>query len=121
MALSYFTDISTVFGASVTRGAGTGVDATITFKPAETGVNNNFTAPELATAEALILALLQRIEAQQLPTADRALEITKSAVLATKNGAQVNGEQYIVRIFADSAITPLDPDAVQATSSSSAG
>lgn len=118
MALTYFNDITTVFGGSATL-TGTGSAAILSFKPAETGVNSNFGTPEAATAEGLILALLQRLEAQQLITLDRALEITKAAILATKNGAQVNGEQYIIRIFADNGIAPLDPDAVRAASSSS--
>jgi hypothetical protein len=118
MALTYFNDITTVFGGSAGL-TGTGATAVLSFKPSETGVNSNFGTPETATAEGLILALLQRLEAQQLITLDRALEITKTAILATKNGAQVNGEQYIIRIFADNGITPLDPDAVRNTSSSS--
>jgi hypothetical protein len=118
MALTYFDDITTVFGGSAAL-TDTGAAAVLSFKPSETGVNSNFGAPETATAEGLILALLQRLESQQLITTDRALEISKTAILATKGGLQVNGEQYIIRIFADSSIAPLDPDAVRATSSSS--
>jgi len=111
MPMDYLTDRTTIFGAAAVL-SGTGADATITFKPSQLGIGNNFNAPEIAKPEAFVLALLQKANAAQGPTLARAMEITKTTVLATKDGAPVNGEQYIVRIFSGASLTNIDPDTV---------
>jgi len=123
MALTYSTDLASIFGADATL-TGTGADAVLSFKPANTvGDGATFDEPENATPEGLILALLQfvfkqRGAATSLATAP--LEISKTSILSVKDGVQVSGEQYLIRIFADGGVSALDPDSVrQQTSSSS--
>lgn len=109
MAMDYIVDITTLFGqnAAIT---GTGAAAELTYRPAETGSGSNFGNPETAAPEGLLLALLQKAFDEQLITLTRAMEITKSAIISTKDGVQVNGEQYTVRIFSGTALGALDPD-----------
>jgi hypothetical protein len=111
MAMDYLTSLTTIFGASASL-TGTGATATITFKPSELGVGSNFNTPETAKPEAFVLALLQKANAAQGVTVARAMEITKTTVLATKDSSPVNGEQYIVRIFSSASLTNIDPDTV---------
>lgn len=111
MAMDYLAALTTLFGASASL-SGTGTDATLTFKPSELGVAGNFNTPETAKPEAFLLALLQKANAAQGITTARAMELTKTTVLATKDGSPVNGEQYIVRIFSSSSLTNIDPDTV---------
>lgn len=107
MAMDYLSSITTLFGADAVISS-TGASATLTFKP--TQVAAAFGAPETAKPEAFILALLQKAAASQGITAARAMEVTKSNIIGTKDGVQVNGEQYIVRIYSGAGITELDPD-----------
>ena len=107
MAMDYITSLTTLFGASAAV-SGTGSSATLTFKPTE--VATAFGAPQTAKPEAFLLALLQKANAAQGVTAARAMEVTKTNIIGTKDGVQVNGEQYVVRIFSSAAITDLDPD-----------
>jgi hypothetical protein len=111
MAMDYLSALTTLFGSSAVL-TGTGATATVTFKPSELGVSSNFNTPETAKPEAFVLALLQKANAAQGVTVARAMEITKTTVLATKDGAPVNGEQYIVRIFSSASLTNIDPDTV---------
>jgi hypothetical protein len=111
MAMDYLTSLTTIFGSNAVL-SGTGATATITFRPADLGVGNNFNAPETAKPEAFVLALLQKAFNAQGVTLARAMEITKTTVLATKATEPVNGEQYIVRIFSGSSLTNIDPDTV---------
>jgi hypothetical protein len=111
MAMDYLSALTTIFGSSAAL-SGTGTDATITFKPSELGVGSNFNTPETARPEAFVLAMLQKANAAQGVTLARAMEITKTTVLATKDSAPVNGEQYIVRIFSSASLTNIDPDTV---------
>jgi hypothetical protein len=111
MAMDYLSALTTLFGSSAVL-TGTGAEATITFKPSELGVSGNFTAPEAARPEAFVLALLQKANAAQGVTVARAMEITKTTVLATKDAQPVNGEQYIVRIFSSASLVNIDPDTV---------
>ncbi len=113
MALSYLSSITSLFGGSAAI-SGTGSSATLTYKPTETGVTGDaaFTTPQTAKPEAFLLALLQKAYTAQGITATRAMEITKTSILGTKDSQQVNGEQYIVRIFSGVAATNLDPDSV---------
>jgi hypothetical protein len=112
MALVYLGSLTSIFGASAAV-TGTGAAALLAFKPTETGAPGApFNTPELAKPEAFLLALLQKAHAVQSVTAARAMEITKTSVLGTKDGQQVNGEQYIVRIFSGIAVTNLDPDTI---------
>lgn len=122
MSLNYSNNVDSLFGAdAVITGAGS--NAVLSFKPANTAITGlTFNAPETATAEGLLLALLQfvaqqRTAASNLPTAP--LEISRTAVLVVKNGVQVPGEQYVIRIFAAGGVSPIDPDNVRAPSSSS--
>lgn len=111
MAMDYLASLTTLLGSSAVL-SGTGTNATITFKPTELGVSGNFNTPESARPEAFLLALLQKANAAQGITTARAMEITKTTVLATKDGSPVNGEQYVVRIFSSSSLTNIDPDTV---------
>jgi len=111
MAMDYLAALTTLFGSSAVL-SGTGTDATLTFKPSELGVSSNFNTPESARPEAFLLALLQKANAAQGITTARAMEITKTTVLATKDSSPVNGEQYIVRIFSSTSLTNIDPDTV---------
>jgi hypothetical protein len=108
--LDYLSSIKSIFGASAEL-SGTGENAVLSFKPAETG-HANFTKPETARPEALLLALLQTAHNVQSITTTRAMEISKTAILATKSGAQVTGEQYIVRIFSANTAVGINPDSV---------
>lgn len=116
MPLNYSTTLAAVFGADAVM-HGSGAAAELTFKPANTGTGAAaFSAPETATPEGLLLALLQFVEKQfgpasQLPTSP--IEISKTAILSFKDGVQVPGEQYIIRIFAASGVTALDPNSVR--------
>jgi hypothetical protein len=110
MAMDYLNSLTTLFGPDAVIN-GEGPDATLSFKPAQTGIGG-FAAPELARPEALLLALLQTANAAQGITNARAMELSKTAMIATKDGEQVTGEQYTVRIFSASALTALDPDAL---------
>jgi hypothetical protein len=110
MAMDYLNSLTTLFGADAVI-TGEGPDAVLSFKPAQTGAAG-FVAPERARPEALLLALLQTANAAQGITNTRAMELSKTAVIATKDGDQVTGEQYTVRIFSASALTALDPDAL---------
>jgi hypothetical protein len=122
MALNYSTALTSIFGADATL-SGTGTDATLTFKPANTAITGTtFDSPENATPEGLLLSLLQFAfqslgAASALPTSP--IEISKTAILSIKDGAQVPGEQYVIRIFAGGGVSPLDPDNVRQPSSSS--
>ena len=111
MAMDYLASLTTLYGASAVL-SGTGTDATITFKPTELGIGGNFNTPETARPEAFVLALLQKAFSAQGVTVARAMEITKTTVLATKDGAPVNGEQFLVRIFSGSSLVNIDPDTV---------
>jgi hypothetical protein len=111
MAMDYLSALTTLFGSSAVL-TGTGAAATVTFKPSELGVSSNFNTPETAKPEAFVLALLQKANAVQGVTLARAMEITKTTVLATKDASPVNGEQYIVRIFSSASLTNIDPDTV---------
>jgi len=111
MPMDYLTDRKTIFGASAEL-TGTGADATITFKPTELGAGGNFNTPEAARPEAFVLALLQKAFNAQGVTVARAMEITKTTVLATKDGASVNGEQFLVRIFSGASLAYIDPDTI---------
>jgi hypothetical protein len=107
MALDYISSLTTLFGASAVL-TGTGATADLDFIPYE--LNNDFGAPETAKPEAFILAILQKAFDAQGVTSARAMEVTRSNVIAIKDGDQVNGEQYVVRIFSGTPITPIDPD-----------
>lgn len=107
MAMDYLSSITSLFGASASV-SGTGATATLTFKPSE--VAAAFGAPQSAKPEAFLLALLQKANTAQGVTTARALEVTKTAIIGTKDGAQVNGEQYVVRVYSSAALTDLDPD-----------
>ena len=109
MPMDYISSLTTLFGADATI-TGTGTNAVLSFKPSQTGVDSNFGTPQTARPEAIVLALLQKVFAAQGVTANRAMEVTKTSVLGTKDNAQVSGEQYIVRIFSASALSGLDPD-----------
>jgi hypothetical protein len=109
-SMEYLASIKSIFGDSAEL-TGEGADAVLTFKPAETG-QSNFTNPERARPEALLLALLQKAFDTQCITPTRAMEVTKTAILATKTPGQVTGEQYIVRIFAGTAFEGISPDMV---------
>lgn len=111
MPMDYLTSLTAIFGPSATI-TGTGTDAVLSFKPSETGTGSNFEAPENAKPEALLLALLQRAATTQGITASRALEISKSTILGSKDGAQVTGEQYSIRIYSGATVTNMDPDAL---------
>ena len=111
MAMDYLSALTTLLGSSAVL-TGTGTAATITFKPSELGVSGNFNTPETAKPEAFVLALLQKANAVQGVTLARAMEITKTTVLATKDSQPVNGEQYIVRIFSSASLVNIDPDTV---------
>jgi hypothetical protein len=111
MAMDYLSALTTLLGSSAVL-TGTGTAATITFKPSELGVSGNFNTPETAKPEAFVLALLQKANAVQGVTLARAMEITKTTVLATKDAQPVNGEQYIVRIFSSASLVNIDPDTV---------
>lgn len=122
MPLNYSTNLAAMFGNGAVI-TGTGADAELTFKPANTGAANiTFDAPENATPEGLFLALLQFVEnqfraASNLTTSP--IEISKTSILAFKDGVQVPGEQYVIRIFSDGGVAALDPDNVRRPSSSS--
>lgn len=107
MALDYISSITTLFGASAAI-AGTGGSATLVFTPTE--VAAAFDAPETAKPESFILAILQKAFTGQGVTSARSMEVTKSTVVAIKDNQQVNGEQFVVRIFSGAAIPPMDPD-----------
>jgi hypothetical protein len=107
--MDYLASITSVFGADAAV-TGTGSSAVLSFKPAQTGSGSNFDTPETAKAEGLLLALLQKANTAQGITANRAMEITKTAIITTKDGEQVNGEQYVIRIFSATSLTGLDPD-----------
>jgi hypothetical protein len=108
--MEYLTSIKSLFGDSAEI-VGQGDDAVLSFKPAET-VASGFENPELARPEALLLALLQKAYDAQCITPTRAMEVNKTAILATKNAGQVSGEQYIVRIFSANAAVGITPDSV---------
>lgn len=110
MSMDYLSSIISLFGSEAVI-TGEGPDAVLSFKPSQTGISG-FSAPENAKPEALLLALLQTANAAQSITNARAMELSKSAVIATKDGDQVTGEQYIVRIFSSTALSALDPDAL---------
>ena len=109
-SMEYLASIKAIFGDSAVI-TGEGSDAVLSFKPAETA-HSGFTSPETARPEALLLALLQKAYDVQCITPTRAMEVNKTAVLATKSAGQVTGEQYIVRIFSGSAFTGISPDSV---------
>jgi hypothetical protein len=108
--MDYLNSLTTLFGADAII-SGEGPDATLSFKPSQTGIGG-FSAPELARPEALMLALLQTANSAQGITNTRAMELSKTAVIAVKDGEQVTGEQYTVRIFSSTALTALDPDSL---------
>jgi hypothetical protein len=108
--IDYLTSIKSIFGDSAEI-TGTGKDAVLSFKPAETG-DMRFNSPETARPEALLLALLQTAFNVQSITPSRAMEVNKTAILATKSGGQVTGEQYIVRIFSARTPVGISPDLV---------
>ena len=122
MALAYTTDLTDIFGDDAVI-TGTGADAVLSFKPANTAIAGvTFDEPENATAEGILLSLLQylfqrRGAASNLGSSP--VEVSKTAILAIKDGAQVQGEQYVIRIFSGSGVTALDPDNVRTPSSSS--
>lgn len=122
MTLVYSTDLAAVFGddAAIT---GTGASAVLSFKPSNTAISGTtFDEPENATVEGVLLSLLQFLFQQRGAASGLAtspLEISKTAILAIKNGVQVPGEQYVVRIFSGSGVSALDPDAVRTPTSSS--
>lgn len=109
MPMDYLLDITTLFGAAA-QITGTGTDATITFKPSQLGSGGNFNTPETAKPEAFVLALLQKAFTAQSVLVTRAMEVTKTTVLASKDGASVNGEQFLVRIFSGASLAFIDPD-----------
>jgi hypothetical protein len=109
-SMEYLASLKSLFGDSAEL-TGAGGDAVLSFKPAETG-HAGFASPELARPEALLLALLQKAYDVQCITPTRAMEVSKTAILATKNTGQVNGEQYIVRIFSASTAVGITPDSV---------
>ncbi len=110
MTMDYLNSITTLFGPDAVI-TGEGPDAVLSFKPAQTGISG-FSNPERARPEALLLALLQTANTVQGITNARAMEISKTAMIATKDGEQVTGEQYTVRIFSATALAALDPDAL---------
>jgi|LakMenEpi03Aug12_release.lakeMendotaPanAssembly.Ray.scaffolds.fasta_scaffold90081_2 hypothetical protein len=108
MLLDYLASLTSIFGDSAEL-TGTGANAVLSFKPAQTGSDTGFNAPEDAKPEGLLLALLQKANDAQGITPNRALEISKSAFIANKDGQQVTGEQYVVRVFSASSLPSLDP------------
>lgn len=108
--MDYLSSIKSLFGDSAEL-TGEGRDAVLSFKPAE-AARSGFDSPESARPEAILLAILQRAYETQCITPARAMEINKTAILATKNAGQVNGEQYIVRIFSAHTAVGITPDSV---------
>jgi 2-keto-3-deoxy-L-rhamnonate aldolase RhmA len=111
MAMDYLTSITSIFGADAVI-TGTGDDAVLSFKPAQTGEADNFQSPELAKPEAILLALLQKANKAQGITSARAMEISKSAILSMKDNSQVVGEQYSLRIFSGNPVHGISPDLI---------
>jgi hypothetical protein len=109
--MDYLNSITSIFGPDAVI-TGTGEDAILSFKPSQTGETGNFHNPENAKPEAILLALLQRAFIAQGITSTRAMEISRNAVLSTKDNVQVSGEQYSVRIFSGVPVHGISPDAI---------
>lgn len=122
MALVYSDNFAGVFGADAAI-TGTGANAVLSFKPANTAITGTtFDEPETATVEGVLLSLLQYLFQQRGAASTLAtspLEISKTAILSIKDGVQVPGEQYIIRIFSGAGVSALDPDNVRTPTSSS--
>lgn len=104
--------LTTLFGASASKGAGTGAAVVISFKPSELGTAGNVTAPETMSAEGLILALMQKINDAQGADATRALEIVRSTPFVTTRGTDtVKAERFTVTVY-QAGVDPLDPDGI---------
>ncbi len=109
MALTHLS-LTTLYGADALI-AGSGSSTTVTFKPAQLGVDSNVTTPESLAPEGILLAQLQAAYEAQGASSTRVLEMTRSTpVVVTRGGDVVQGERYVVTIYSGVPVDVLDPD-----------